>query len=421
MSDLLRAASLAEVVSGRRKPVDSATRRTAATIVEEVRSRGEAAVREYAERFGDSASGEPLVFDRPDLISSLHGIADGERQLLDRTAERIRSFAAAQRSTLHDLDVPVPGGRAGHRWIPVETAGAYAPGGRHPLPSSVLMTVIPARVAGVGTVWVASPRPSPATLAAAAIAGADGLLAVGGAQAVAALAFGVLTPPCDVVVGPGNRWVTAAKQYLVGEIGIDALAGPSEIVVVADGSADPTLVAADLLAQAEHDPHALPILITDRPELVPSVEIVLAETLPGLSTRDVAEAALAGGYAIVINDFDQAIAACEAIAPEHLALHIEDPDRFADRLKSYGSLFLGQGSAEVLADYGAGPNHVLPTGGTARFQSGLAVTSFLRSPTWMTIPAPEVLASDAEALASLEGLEAHAGAARARQRSGIDL
>ncbi len=415
MSGELRPITAEQVLKDRRSPISAETLGEAAQIVENVRRHGEAAIREYGERFGDLEPGDRLVLDGDDLMSALGGIDPSARGLLERTAKRIRTFAEAQRSCLHDLEVPIPGGRAGHRWIPVITAGAYAPGARYSLLSSVLMTVIPGRVAGVEQLWAASPRPTPMMLAAAAIAGADGLLAVGGAQAIAALAFGSLSPPCDVVVGPGNRWVTAAKKHLVGEVGIDGLAGPSEIVIVADRAADPRLVAADLLAQAEHDPEALPILVTDDPQLIPKVEHVLKQELASLSTAPVASAALERGYSIVVADFDQAVELCDAIAPEHLALHIEDPDTSAGRFSAYGSLFVGHASAEVLADYGAGPNHVLPTGGGARFQSGLAVMTFLRSPTWMTISEPGVIAGDAEDLASGEGLEAHARAAALRR------
>ena len=276
------------------------------------------------------------------------------------------------------------------------------------------MTVIPARVAGVAEVWVASPRPTPVTLAAAAISGADGLLAVGGAQGIAALAFGTVSPPCDVVVGPGNRWVTAAKKHLFGEIGIDGLAGPSEIVVVADSTSEARVVAADLLAQAEHDPDALPILITDAPGLLLKVEEALALELDSLPTAGVASVALARGFAVVVEDMEEAIELCDNIAPEHLALHTESPDKIAGKLSAYGSLFVGDASAEVLADYGAGPNHVLPTGRGARFQSGLSVMTFLKSPTWMTMSQPGLIAGDAAELARLEGLEAHARAADLR-------
>ena len=238
------------------------------------------------------------------------------------------------------------------------------------------MTVIPARVAGVDHITVASPKPSQMTQAAAYLAGADQLLAVGGAQAIAALAFGVRCPASDLVVGPGNRWVTAAKMYLYGEIGIDGLAGPSEIVVVADGSADPRLVAADLLAQAEHDIDALPILVTVSLSLAAQVEEQITNQLEGLATAAEATEALDNGFCVVVDNLDVAAVLSDQIAPEHLALHINDPQVWAGRFRSYGSIFIGGHSAETFADYGIGPNHVLPTGGGARFQSGLSVMTF---------------------------------------------
>lgn len=403
-----------QMIGESRFVVDATTLAGAATIVEDVRLRGEIAVREHSERFGDLSPNDPIVLDRRHLNAALAEVGPSIRGLLERVVGRIETFSRGQRSCLVDLDTPVLGGRAGHRWLPVTTAGAYAPGGRYPLPSSVLMTVVPARVAGVDQVWVASPRPTSVTLAAAAIAGADGLLAIGGAQAIAALAFGVFGPPSDVVVGPGNRWVTAAKKHLYGEIGIDGLAGPSEIVVVADATADPRLVAADLLAQAEHDPEALPILVTDVPGLIPEVERILSTELDTLSTAAIAGPALDGGYAVAVSDMDEAVGLCDRIAPEHLALHVEDPDAIAGLFTSYGSLFVGEGSAEVFADYGAGPNHVLPTDGGARFQSGLSVMTFLKAPTWLMLDDPAATAEDAAQLARLEGLEAHARAADLR-------
>ena len=205
------------------------------------------------------------------------------------------------------------------RVAPVDRAGCYAPGGRFPLPSSVLMTAVTARAAGVRDVWVASPRPDDVTLAAAAVAGADALLAVGGAQAIAALAYGAGdVPPCDVVVGPGNRWVTAAKKLVAGHVGIDMLAGPSELVVLADASADPATVAADLLAQAEHDPDALPVLVATDAELVDRVEIELERQLAALPTRDTAEPAIGNGFAVMAGNLDDAIEVCDRLAPEHL-------------------------------------------------------------------------------------------------------
>ena len=414
MSSLLRRLAPDAVLASRRAPVDPETLAAAAEIVEDVREGGEEALRRHAERLGDLVPGTPLLYDTDALGSALGELPVDHRDLLTRVAERIQAFAAAQRSSLTNITVAVEGGEAGHHWVPVTSAGAYAPGGRYLLPSSVLMTVIPARVAGVTTVWVASPRPSVITLAAAAVAGADGLLAVGGAQAIAALAFGVLSPTCDLIVGPGNRWVTAAKKHLYGEVGIDGLAGPSEILVIADDSADPRLVAADLLAQAEHDPEAVPMLITTDAGLADDVDDELQRQLEDLPTAEIARPALGNGFSVVVADLDTASVLAERLAPEHLAIHVAEADALANALTSYGSLFVGDSTAETFADYGVGPNHVLPTGGGARFQSGLSVATFLRSPTWLRLDQPQNLVEDTANLARLEGLEAHARAATAR-------
>ncbi len=386
----------------------------AAAIVEEVRSGGEGALRALGVRFGDIAAHESLVIGGPDLKAALARIPANERAALGRAADRIERFAQAQRSTFTNLTVAVPGGTAGHRWIPVDSVGAYAPGGRYPLPSSVLMTVIPARVAGVRTVWVASPRPTDTVLAAAAIAGADALIPIGGAQAIAALAFGTVGPRCDVVVGPGNRWVTAAKKYLYGEIGIDGLAGPSEILVIADGNADPDLVAADLLAQAEHDPDAMPILVTLTNGMLEAVTRSIDEQLTDLPTAPIAQKALENGFSLVVDSIGDAVRISNEIAPEHLALHIDDAEKIVPDLTSYGSAFVGSSSAEAFADYGAGPNHVLPTAGGARYQSGLSVSTYLRSPTWLRLDNPTTLIDETVLLAGIEGLVGHARAAKRR-------
>ena len=401
---------------GEATAVDDHTLETARTIVTAVRDGGEAALREEAERFGDLDAGAPLLLGRNELHQALHDLPAGQQDLLRRTAERIATFARAQRLALTEIAVPVPGGTAGHRVTPVERAGCYAPGGRFPLPSSVLMTAVTARIAGVETVWAASPRPTPVTLAAAAVAGADALLAVGGAQAIAALAYGAgPVPSCDVVVGPGNRWVTAAKQLVAGQVGIDMLAGPSELVVLADGSANPGIVAADLLAQAEHDRDALPLLVTTSPALADGVEAELAHQLKELPTAETARAALANGGVLLAADMEEAVEACNRLAPEHLEVHATDPRAVAARLRHFGALFLGQASAEVFGDYGAGPNHVLPTGRTACFAGGLSVQTFLRVSTWLRLDRTDAgLVRDSAALARLEGLEAHARAAEWR-------
>ncbi|MCB9664807.1 MAG: histidinol dehydrogenase [Alphaproteobacteria bacterium] len=404
--------------AARRAAVDADTLAAAAAIVEDVRTRGEAALRHHAERLGDLAPGAPLLLDRDDLQAVLRRTPSATRALLERTADRIRAFATAQREAVAPLDVAVPGGRAGHTVAPVDRAGCYAPGGRFPLPSSVLMTAVTARAAGVGEVIVASPRPSEVTLAAAAVAGADALLAVGGAQAVAALACGAgPVPAVDVIVGPGNRWVTAAKQLVVGQVGIDMLAGPSELVVLADDSADPATIAADLLAQAEHDPDARPILVTDSSALADAVDAALEAQLAVLPTRDTAEPACAGGFCVVVRDLAEGRSVCDHLAPEHLEVMTRTADEDAALLRHYGGLFVGSISAEVLGDYGVGPNHVLPTGSTARFSGGLSVLSFLRVRTWLRMdggPATEAVARDAADLARLEGLEGHARSAERR-------
>lgn len=396
--------------------IDADTLAGAAAIVEDVRLHGEPALRAHAERLGDLAPGEPLVIRRPALQAALDALDPADAELLRRTGARIRAFAEAQRQSLEPVVLQVPGGRAGHSVAAVERAGCYAPGGRFPLPSSVLMTAITARVAGVREVWVASPRPAPVTLAAACVAGADAVLAAGGAQAIAALAHGAgPVPACDAVVGPGNRWVTAAKQLVAGRVAIDMLAGPSELVVLADEAADPGLVAADLIAQAEHDTDALPILVTPSAALADAVDAELAAQLADLPTAGTARPALANGFTVLVQDLEAGVAVCDALAPEHLELLVASPAELVPRLHHYGGLFIGAGAAEVLGDYGAGPNHVLPTGGTARYTGGLSVLTFLRVRTWLEMDAPGRLAADAARLARLEGLEGHARAAERRR------
>ena len=415
---LLPRRSVAELRRRRAAAVPAEALAVAAPIVEAVRLGGEAALREYAERFGDVAAGAALFLPRSALEVALRDLPASDRGRLERVAERIRRFAEAQRHALSVVTLTVPGGAAGHWIAPLERAGCYAPGGRYPLPSSVLMTAVTARAAGVREIWVASPKPGPVTLAAAAIAGADGVLAAGGAHAIAALAFGAgPVPPCDVVVGPGNRYVTAAKQIVAGRVAIDMLAGPSELVVFADATASPAIIAADLLAQAEHDPDAVPVLVTLDHTHPDRVETELARQLGDLPTAGVARMALANGGVVVVANVDEGIAVCDALAPEHLELCLGDAAAVAPRLEHFGALFIGAGSAEVLGDYGAGPNHVLPTAGTARSQGGLSVYTFLRVRTWLRIDDPATarpLVEDAAWFGRIEGLEAHARSAERR-------
>jgi phosphoribosyl-ATP pyrophosphohydrolase/phosphoribosyl-AMP cyclohydrolase/histidinol dehydrogenase len=422
----LRTIDARDVPRRRNRALDPEALSRAAEIVGDVRERGEPALREYAARLDGVGPGQPLVLDRAALQAAGEALPNESRGLLARTADRIRRFAEAQRACLTELRLEIPGGAAGHTLHPVEAAGCYVPGGRYPLVSTMLMTVVTARTAGVTRVWAASPAPSPMMAAAASIAGADALLTVGGAHAIAALAYGIApASPCDVIVGPGNRWVTAAKQVVSADVRIDMLAGPSELLILADDSADPRVVAADLLAQAEHDPDACPMLIALSAPLIDAVNGELARQLESLPTRATAAAALGNGFVVLARDPAEAIALCHRIAPEHLETHFRDADEIAPKLRGCGCLFIGPHSAEVLGDYGAGPNHTLPTGGTARFASGLSVFHFLRSQTWLRCDQPSDasalpgaaagLLDDAIALARLEGLEAHARSAEARR------
>jgi phosphoribosyl-ATP pyrophosphohydrolase/phosphoribosyl-AMP cyclohydrolase/histidinol dehydrogenase len=402
--------------------VDAETLAGAGEIIEAVRAGGEAALRRYGERFDGLASGGALVLERADLARALESMDAPDRALLERTSARIRVFAEAQRAALAEIDIAVPGGRAGHSVLPMARAGCYAPGGRYPLPSSVLMTAVTARAAGCGTVVVATPSREPVMLAAAAIAGADLVLNCGGAHAIAALAYGIpgMLEPVDVVVGPGNRWVTAAKKLVTGTVAIDMLAGPSELVVLADESADAATVAADLLAQAEHDDDAVPILVTTSGALIDRVNAELCAQLESLPTAPTARHALRNGFACVCDTLDEAIDATNRIAPEHLEIQTRDPSAVGARITNAGALFLGAHSAEVFGDYGLGPNHTLPTGATARHGGGLSVFDFLRVRTWLRMDggaADHSVIDDVAALARIERLEGHARSGERRTRS----
>ncbi len=415
---LLRPRTVPELLQRRGEPVSAEALAVSGPIVDAVRRRGEPALREYAERFGEVAAGGQLFLDRAALDSACASLALDDRARLERVAERIRTFADAQKHALSTVSITVPGGTAGHWIAPMERAGCYAPGGRYPLPSSVLMTAVTARTAGVKEIWVASPKPGQMTLAAAAMAGADGVLAAGGAHAIAALAFGAgPLSPCDVIVGPGNRYVTAAKQLVAGRVAIDMLAGPTELVIFADATASPATVAADLLAQAEHDPDAVPILVSLDPGLTDRVEAELARQLVILPTAPVASEALVNGGVVAVASIEQGIATCDALAPEHLELCLRNADALAPRFRHFGALFIGSATAEVLGDYGAGPNHVLPTGGTARSTGGLSVYTFLRVRTWLRIDdgaAARPLVEDAAWFGRVEGLEGHSRSAEQR-------
>jgi histidinol dehydrogenase len=416
---LLPERTIDQLIANRRQLLDDDTRRTAREIIARVQREGEPALLELAREFGDWNGCDPWWFEPSACQAALASIDPAARADLEAMADRIRYFATAQRAAVVDVDVPIPGGRAGHSLTAIESVGCYAPGGRFPLPSSVLMTAITARVAGVGSVWLATPHPSAIMLAAAAIAEVDGVLGIGGVQAIAAMTFGVgPVPRCDAVVGPGNRYVTAAKEAVAGHVTIDSLAGPSELVVVADDAADPRWIAADLIAQAEHDPEALPVLITTSASVAAKVREAFSEQLIDLPTAAIARASLRSGGVVVVTDRERALEAVNLLAPEHLELMLADAEQFAAGVDHAGAVFLGSRSAEAFGDYGAGPNHVLPTAGGSRIAAGLSVFTFLRARTWLRIDDPAALAAQTARLARLEGLEGHARAAELRMSRG---
>lgn len=388
------------------------------TIIDRVRTEGVEALEELACEHDSRAQDQPLFLTPDAMHDALASLGRAEAECLERVAERIRRFATAQRESIREMSMSIPGGTAGHRIIPLDAAGCYVPGGRYPLPSSALMTALTASVAGVESIWVATPDPAPVTLAACAMADVKGVICAGGAHAISAMAYGCgPVPACDIVVGPGNIWVTAAKREIFGQSAIDMLAGPSELVIVADDATSPALIAADLLAQAEHDPDASVVLVSTSRELIGAVRAELESQLAQLPTRAIAEQAIGNGSAVVVADLQHAATITDRLAPEHLQVMLRDPDQFVARCRHYGAAFIGSGAAEVFGDYGFGPNHVLPTGGGARQRGGLSVLDFLSIRTWMRIDSPADAAGpahDAAALARIEGLAAHARAAEMR-------
>ena len=395
--------------------LDAETSAQSQAIVDDVRESGESAIRKFAAQFNERTTNQPIVIEHSELKAAADRIDVEDLELLKRVAKRIGDFAQAQLDSVKSLSTSVPGGLAGHTIEPIANAGCYAPAGRFALPSTVLMTAVTAKVAGCEHIVVASPNPSDIILAAAFVAGADQVLAIGGAHAIAAMAYGFEGfTRCDLIAGPGNRWVTAAKKIVSGDCGIDMLAGPSELALVADATADPVTIAADLLAQAEHDVDARPFLILTDASIADAIDQQLLQQLAELPTGEVAKQSLANNGAMVMCDnVEEAIAVCNRLAPEHLELHLADAEAVAAKIRHAGCIFIGHQSAEVFGDYGVGPNHTLPTAGTARFTAGLNVFTFLRIRTWLKLEqAPPELVADTARLAEIEGLIGH-------QRSGL--
>ena len=412
-------AAALELLSGP-QPNDEEADRVAAWIIDDVRRNGDAAVK----RISGELDGAPLGFlevPRTEIDAALAAIPTETREALETAAERVRTFqSAAMPKSWHDEDR-----HYGELVTPVKRVGAYVPGGTAPLASTVIMTVVPARVAGVDEVYLTTPAagsalPHPALLAAAARAGTDRGFKVGGAQAIAAFAYGTETVPAvDLIVGPGNVWVTAAKRQLFGRVGIDGLYGSTETLVVADETSDPEFCASDLLAQAEHDVRARPILVSTSPEIADAIEVAIKRQLADLPRKAIAgEAVETNGVSVIVDSVEEAIEVANAVAPEHLCLAIADPAPYRSLVRSAGGLFAGEYSAEVMGDYVAGPGHVMPTGGTARFASALNVRHFLRFTPVVDLDSAGFMeiAQQAAVLARTEGLHGHANAAELRMK-----
>jgi histidinol dehydrogenase len=407
---------------------DASIETRVAQIIDDVRARGDAAVLEYTARFDRLQAGSmaELEIGRDELARALDALTPAQRDALQRAAARVRSYherqleACGRGFSFRDAD----GTLLGQKVTPLDRVGIYVPGGKAAYPSSVLMNAIPAQVAGVGEIVMVVPAPggerNPLVLAAAHIAGAHRVFTIGGAQAVAALAWGTATVPrVDKITGPGNAYVASAKRRVFGQVGIDMIAGPSEILVLADGSTPPDWVAMDLFSQAEHDELAQSILLSPDAAYIDAVQAAIDRLLPTMPRRDVIRASLEGRGALVrTRSMEEACAISNRIAPEHLEVSTREPQRWEPLLRHAGAIFLGAWTSESLGDYCAGPNHVLPTSGTARFSSPLGVYDFQKRSSLIEVSeaGAQALGPIAAELALGEGLQAHAGAAQMRLR-----
>ena len=399
--------------------------RIAAQVIAEVRAEGDAALLRLSRQYDgvEAQSVDELMIDARELDAARAALAATDREALETAAQRIRDYHERQPSGAFEY-IDAQGNRLGQRVTPLDRVGAYVPGGQAAYPSTVLMTVVPARVAGVGEVIATVPTPNGErnrhVLAAMRIAGVDRVFAIGGAQAIAALAYGTATVPrVDKIVGPGGVFVAAAKRLVFGAVGIDLIAGPSEVLIIADGSADPRWMALDLFSQAEHDADAQAVLLCPDEAYLDRVAEAMRKLLPDMPRADIIRRSLKErGALIAVRDLLDACDIANRFAPEHLELAVREPDALLPEVRHAGAIFVGAWSAEVLGDYSAGPSHVLPTFGTARYASPLGVTDFQKRTAIMRINAAGAgpLACAAATIADAEGLAAHAAAARARMR-----
>lgn len=400
--------------------------KTVEVMIDYVREQKDAALKEYNLKF-DGCTRETLRVSKEEIQEAYSRLTAQEIEDLKAAAANIRAFSQAQKETVKPLEnfSPAPGIFLGHRIIPVKSCCCYVPGGNYPLYSTALMLIIPAKTSGVERVAACSPvmkgtnEINPKTLAAMDIAGADEIYAVGGAQSIAAFSYGTEEiKPVDMIVGPGNRFVTEAKRQCYGQVGIDFVAGPSEVLVIADGSGTPEIVAADLLAQSEHDPNAKGILITTEESFGTAVMEAVERELAVLETAEIARKSWeVYGEVILVDSLEEAVRLANEYAPEHLELNVQNPEEVSKQLYNYGSLFMGENTAEVFGDYASGTNHTLPTLRAARYTGGVWVGTFLKTCTYqsMTPEAAAELAPLVYRMAKGEGLMGHARAAEVRK------
>ena len=390
--------------------------RTVNNIIEDVKQNGDKAVKRYTEIF-DKTKIKNLEVNKIEIKEAYKKIDKKTLRIIKSAAANIKKFAKEQFNQFKNFEYTKDGITIGQRIIPIEKVGVYIPGGRYPLPSTALMCIIPAKIVGVKNIIICSPKIKPETIVASHFAGADLIFRVGGVQAIAAMAYGTETiPRVDKIFGPGNTYVTQAKKEIYGDCGIDFLAGPSEILIIADKWANPVFIAADLLAQAEHDVNAKLIFITDTSKLIKKVKKELKIQLNKIATKKIAEESLKKKKIIKVKNLEEAIKKANKLAPEHLMLQIKNPKRFFKKLKNYGSLFLGDYSAVVFGDYCSGINHVLPTNKVSRYTGGLSVRDFIKIQTYQYITkvGAKKLGKTAIDFASIEGLDAHRKSARVR-------
>ncbi len=379
-------------------------------IIKDVKSRGDKAIAEYSKKFGDGEF-ERFELSEKEIQEAMNQVPKDVLEAIEKAIENVKDFASKQFESIKELETTQNGVTLGHKIIPLERIGAYVPGGNYPLPSSAIMSCVPAKVAGVREIILCSPKIQPATIAAAKMSQADRIFRIGGVQAIAGMAYGTESiPRVNKITGPGNKYVTAAKKAVYGVCDIDFLAGPSEVMIIADESAKANFIAADMLAQAEHDPDARAFLVTNSKKLAQEVEKQVYKFLETLETAAIASLAIEKSFMIIVDDIKESIEIANKKAPEHLEVCVQNEEEIIPKLKNYGSLFIGNYSAEVLGDYCSGTNHVLPTNSISKYTGGLSVFDFIKIQTYQKISeqaAKNDLCPTASKLAQTEGLYAH--------------